>query len=134
LVDENLGSTKLPGMLRRYGYKLITHRTKYKRQQGILDPQIIADCGRDNLVLLTGDGQLETLWATEIEQAKMAVVILANNTDGAKAWGKRLGSGRVDIMRRLAEHRKPCALRFGVHGRVTHVRLYGKRRASFITL
>jgi hypothetical protein len=134
LVDENLGSTKLPGILRRCGYKLITHRIKYKKQQGILDPQIIADCGRDNHVLLTGDGQLETLWASEIEQAKIAVVILANNTDGAKVWGKRLRSGQADITRRLAEYRKPCALRFGVHGRVTHVRLYGKRRGNLITI
>jgi hypothetical protein len=134
LVDENLGSTKLPGILRRAGYKLITHRSKYKKKQGILDPPIIADCGRDNQVLLTGDGQLETLWAAEIEQAQLAVVILANNTDGAKAWGARLKAGQQDILRRLRQYKKPCALRFGVHGRVTHVRLYGKRRATLITL
>jgi len=113
---------------------VVTHQKRYKKQQGVLDPPIIADCGKVNHVLLTADGQLETLWAVEIEQARVAVVILANNTDGAKAWGKRLKAGRADILQRLREHKKPCALRFGVHGRVTHVRLYGKRRATLITL
>jgi hypothetical protein len=134
LVDANLGSYKLPQILRKCGYKVVTHKKRYDNQQGILDPPIIANCGKENHVLLTADGKLETLWAVEIEQARLAVVILANNTDGAKVWGKRLKAGQADILERLREYRKPCALRFGVHGRVTHVRLYGKRRAQLITL
>jgi len=69
---------------------LVIHKTKYNGQQGIPDPLIIADCGKDNLVLLTADGQLETLWAAEIQQACMAAEILANNTEVASVWGARL--------------------------------------------
>ena len=132
MVDENLGSSKLPGILRRAGYQIVTHKSKYRGRQGISDPPIIADCGRDNLILLTADAQLETLWAAEIQQARLAVVILANNKDGADAWGARLAAGRQDILTKLSIYRKPCALRFGVNAKVTCVRLYGKRRSKLI--
>jgi hypothetical protein len=132
LVDENLGASKLPGLLRKAGYKVVTHQKKYNKQKGILDPVVISECGRDKQVLLTADGKLEALWAVEIQIARLAVVILANNTDGAKAWGARLKAGKEDILRRLRENAKPCALRFGVHGRVTHIRLYGPKRGTLI--
>lgn len=112
----------------------MTHKTKYKGKQGIPDPQIIADCGRDNLVLLTADGALETLWAVEIEQAGIAVIILTNNKDGSSVWGARLAAGKKDITARLNKHRKPCALRFGVSAKVVTVRLYGPKRAKLITI
>ena len=132
LVDENLGSINLPNILLTAGYQVVTHKTKYKGQQGIPDPQIIADCGRDNLVLLTADSQLETLWALEIENARIAVVILANNTEGATTWGTRLTAGKLDILAKLRQHQKPCAIRFGKNSKVTHVRLYGPRRGKLI--
>ena len=134
LVDENLGSAKLPQMLRKAGYQIVTHKTKYKGKQGIPDPPIIADCGSDNLILLTADGALETLWAAEIQQARIAVVILSNNKDGSAVWGARLSAGKQDILARLQQYTKPCALRFGVNAKVTCVRLYGPRRAKLITL
>jgi hypothetical protein len=134
LVDENLGSTKLPGILRKAGYQVIAHKTKYKGKQGIPDPQIIADCGKDNLTLLTADGALETLWAAEIQKAHIAVVILANNTEGSVVWGTRLTAGKQDILARLRRHAKPCTIRFGVNAKVTYVRLYGPRRARVITV
>lgn len=124
----------MPAILRKAGYKVVTHQKKYKKAKGISDPSVIADCGRDKQVLLTADGKLETLWAVEIHAARLAVVILSNNTDGAKIWGTRLRAGRGDILRRLNEYSKPCALRFGVHGRVTHVRLYGPKRAAFVAI
>jgi predicted nuclease of predicted toxin-antitoxin system len=134
LADENLGSTKLPGILRKAGYPLVTHKTKYKGQCGIKDPQIIADCGKDNLILLTADADLETRWAPEIQKAKIAVVILANNTEGAAVWGARLTVGKKDILAKLQQFPKPCALRFGVNAKVTSVRLYGPKRGKVIKI
>jgi hypothetical protein len=112
----------------------VTHKTKYKGKQGILDPQIIADCGKDNLVLLTADGALETLWAVEIQLAAIAVVILTNNKDGSSVCGKRLVAGKKDITAKLNKHKKPCALRFGVNAKVVSVRLYGPKRAKLIPI
>jgi hypothetical protein len=134
LVDENLGSAKLPQMLRAAGYQVVTHKAKYKGKQGIPDPPIIADCGRDNLILLTADGALETLWAAEILQARVGVVILTNNVDGSAVWGARLAAGKHDILEKLRQYLKPCTLRFGVSAKVTHVRLYGPKRAKLIKL
>jgi hypothetical protein len=134
LIDENLGSEKLPELLRQAGYKVVTHKAKYRGVQGIPDPQIIADCGRDKLILLTADGRLETLWAAEILQARIAVVILSNNIDGASAWGARLTSGKRDLLEKLRKYRRPCVLRFGKGGKVTHVRLYGPSRAKLTAI
>jgi hypothetical protein len=133
-VDENLGSFKLPEILRQAGYKIVTHKAKYGGRQGISDPPIIPDCGTDNLVLLTADAQLETLWAAEIEHARIAVVILANNIDGSALWGARLTAGKQDILEKLRQFKKPCALRFGKSAKVTKVRLYGPKRGKLITL
>jgi hypothetical protein len=134
LIDENLGSEKLPELLRQAGYKVVTHKSKYSGAQGIPDSQIIADCGRDKQVQLTADIRLETLWAAEIQRAGIAVVILSNNIDGASAWGARLATGKKDILENLRKHKPPCALRFGKGGRVTHVRLYGTKRARLIVI
>ena len=124
----------MPQILRKAGYQVVTHKAKYRGKQGIPDPPIIADCGKDNLVLLTADGQLETLWAAEIQQARIAVVILTNNKDGSSVWGTRLTAGKQDILAKLKKYKKPCALRFGVNAKVTMVRLYGPRRAKLITI
>lgn len=133
-VDENLGKAKLPGLLRAAGYRVITHFERYGEVDGIEDPQIIADCGIHKSVLLTGDSDLETTWAAEIEQAKIAVVILTNNSDGADKWGERLIRGRTAIVEKLRSYRRPCALRFGRDCKVVKVHLYGKRRATTIML
>jgi hypothetical protein len=119
-------------MLRKAGYKVITHKSKYKGKQGVQDPQVIADCGKGNLILLTADGRLETVWAAEIERARVAIVILSNNKDGADVWGLRLSAGKQEIFEKLKQFKKPCVLRFGVNGKVGSVRLYGPRRAKVI--
>lgn len=102
--------------------------------EGITDPQIIADCGRTGTVLLTADGDLETTWAAEIQQAKLAVVILTNNTDGMVKWGERLRSGQNEIFECLRLYKRPFALRFGRGAKILRVRLYGKRRGKVIAL
>ena len=85
-------------------------------------------------MLLTADSDLETTWAAEIEAAKIHVVILTNNCDGAAKWGSRLVKGRQAIVNKLREYKKPCAIRFGTDCKVCKVRLYGKRRAKVIVI
>lgn len=131
-VDENLGKAKLPGHLRASGYNVVTHFERYGEVDGIEDPQIIADCGAHKTVLLTGDGDMETTWAAEIEKAKIHVVILTNNSDGADAWGQRLAKGRQAIVDKLREYKRPCAISFGRNAKVCKIRLYGKKRAKTI--
>ncbi len=106
----------------------------YRGQTGIKDPQIIADCGKRNLTLLTADSDLETRWAPEIQRARISVVVLANNADGATAWGARLAKGKKDIEARLRQYPRPCVLRFGINAKVTHVRLYGPKRGRLIKI
>jgi hypothetical protein len=122
----------LPGLLRSAGYRVVTHFERYGNVDGIGDPKIIADCGTSKTVLLTADGDLETTWAAEILAARISVVILTNNKDGAVKWGARLAAGREEIVEHLRLYRKPCALRFGCDSKVSKVRLYGNRRAKVI--
>lgn len=133
-VDENLGKAKLPGLLRAAGYNVVTHFERYGEVDGIQDPQIIADCAKHKTVLLTADADLETTWAAEIETAKIHIVILTNNCDGAVKWGGRLAKGRQAIVDKLREYKKPCAIRFGTDSKVCKVRLYGKRSAKVIVI
>jgi hypothetical protein len=120
--------------LRSAGYKVVTHFERYGNVEGISDPKIIADCAIQKTVLLTADGDMETTWASEIESAKISVVILTNNKDGADKWGKRLEKGKQDIVDHLRKHKKPCSIRFGCDAKVSKVRLYGKRRAKVIVI
>ena len=122
----------MPGHLRAAGYNVVTHFERYGEVDGIEDPKIIADCGTHKTVLLTGDADMETTWAAEIEKARIQVVILTNNSDGADKWGERLAKGRQAIVDNLREHKKPCAISFGRDSKVCKVRLYGKRRAKII--
>jgi hypothetical protein len=121
-------------MLRAAGYKIVTHFERYGNVDGIADPIIISDCGKHKNVLLTADADLETTWAAEIENSKIAVVILTNNSDGANKWGPRLATGQKMIVDMLRKHRKPCALSFGRDSKVGKARLYGKRRAKVIMI
>jgi hypothetical protein len=121
-------------LLRSAGYKVVTHFERYGNVDGIGDPKIIADCGTSKTVLLTADGDLETTWAGEILAARISVVILTNNKDGAVKWGARLAAGREEIVEHLRLHKKPCALRFGCDSKVSKVRLYGKRRAKVMVI
>ena len=133
-VDENLGSIKLPDLPLAAGYKIVTHFERYGNIDGIADPVIIADCGIHKNVLLTADADLETTWAAEVMAAKLAVVILTNNSDGADKWGARLTVGQQMIVEMLRKHKKPCALSFGCDSKVGRARLYGKRRAKVIMI
>jgi len=113
---------------------VVTHLERYGNVEGIPDSTIIADCGTTNTVLLTADADLETTWAAEVQVAKIAVVILTNNKDGAVKWGARLAKGRQEIVDHLRKYKKPCAIRFGADSKVCKVRLYGKRRGKVIVI
>jgi predicted nuclease of predicted toxin-antitoxin system len=113
---------------------VVTHFERYGEIDGIADPTIIADCAAHKTVLLTADGDMETTWAAEIEKAKIHVVILTNNCDGADKWGQRLTKGRQAIVDKLRRYRKPAAITFGRDAKVCKVRLYGKRRAKVIVI
>jgi len=101
---------------------------------GIKDPQIIADCKTYGTILLTADSDLETTWAAEIVQAKIGIVILSNNTDGAVKWGARIIKGQSEIIAQLRTRKKPYVLRLNSHGKVTHLRLYRKKGSRVITI
>lgn len=105
---------------------------RYGQVEGIDDPKIIADCAMHKTVLLTADSDLETTWAKEITAAKIAVVILTNNKDGADKWAERLKKGQPTIFEHLRKYKKPCVIRFTKEAKVSKVRLYGKRRAANI--
>jgi len=93
---------------------------------------VIADCGSTRTILLTADSNLETTWAAEITRAKIGVVILSNNTDGAKKWGSRIVQAMPDIVAQLKKRRKPYAVRLNAMGKVNHVRLYFKKSSRVI--
>jgi hypothetical protein len=122
----------LPGILRNADINIVTHRERYGKKPGIQDPQVIADCGQTGTILLTADSNLETTWAAEIRQAKIAVVILSNNTDGAKKWGQRIVDGMPEIEGQLRKRSKPCAIRLNPQGKVNQVRLYYKKKTRII--
>lgn len=133
-MDENLGDNKLAAILRAAGYKVITHRERYGNVDGIPDPKVIADCGSEKTILLTADADLETQWAAEIRHARIAVVILTNNCDGAAKWGQRLTDGKEAILKQLRVRRKPFALKFSRDAEVTQVRLYRKTGGRIIPI
>jgi hypothetical protein len=110
----------------------VTHRERYGKMRGIQDPQVIADCGTTGTILLTADSNLETTWAAEITKAKIGIVILSNNTDGAAKWGQRIIQGMDKIRTQLDKRRKPCAICLTVLAEVNRVRLYRKKGSSVI--
>lgn len=122
----------LSGILRSAGINLVTHRERYGKVGGIPDPQVIADCGTTNTILLTADSNLETTWAAEITKAKIGVVILSNNTDGADKWGQRIIQGMAEICAQLNKRKKPCAVCLTPLGEVNRVRLYRRKESHVI--
>jgi len=111
---------------------VVTHRERYGKVTGIQDPKVIADCGTTRTVLLTADSNLETTWAAEITKAKIGIVILSNNTDGAVKWGQRIIQARAKIEAQLDKRRKPCAVCLTVLAEVSRVRLYRKKGSRVI--
>lgn len=122
----------LAGILRAAGYNVVTHRERYGKVTGIKDPQVIADCGTTGTILLTADSNLETTWAAEITKAKIGVVILSNNTDGAVKWGQRIIQAMGKIRAQLDKRRKPYAICLTVLAEVSRVRLYRKKGSRVI--
>lgn len=100
----------------------------------MLDPEIIADCGKRKRILLTADGDLEYSFAAEIYNAKIAVLLLTNNTDGPLRWGPRIISALAEINRELSRRRRPFLMRLSAESYITQIRLYRKKGARVIRL
>lgn len=121
-------------MLRLADFTIITHAQVYKDRQNVLDPEIIADCGKAKTILLTADADLEFTYAAEITKAKIAVFVLTNNNDGPGKWGPRIINAKRDIERELARRRKSFAARISTDGRITRVRMYYRKKVKVINI
>jgi hypothetical protein len=134
-LDRNLGSEKLAALLRPAGFHLVTHHDRYGPQaQFVDDPTVIAGCGRSKTILLTADGNLEYTYAVELLTAKIAVLLLTNNSEGPAKWAPRIIAAIPEINRELRRQKKPFLMRLSVAGKLTQVRLYRKKGAEIIRL
>ena len=134
-LDRNLGAEKLAAILRHAGLKISTHHDWYGPQGTLIeDPQIIADCGKRNTVLITADSDLEFDFGAEIYSAKTAVLILGNNNDGPNKWGPRILTALQAIEDQMAMRRRPFVLRLGAEAKLIQVRLYRKPKDRVIRL
>jgi hypothetical protein len=116
-------------MLRQADFCIVTHHEEYGDAGGSVgDPVIIGDCGLKNRVLLTGDQDLVYTYAVEIKQAKIAVFVTTDNSEGPHQWGPRIIAAKRDIWRELQRRKKPFTGRISLEGRVTRVRIYEGRK------
>lgn len=135
-LDRNLCSEITISLLREAGFRLITYWDDYGRVWGqqISDPDLIAQCGRRNHVLITADSRAEYTYAAEIMNAKIAVILLSRNNDGAISWAQRLITAKDAIEEQLSTRRKPLLIRLALDGRLTQVRLYRRVGSKVIPL
>lgn len=135
-LDRNLCSDATIPLLREAGFRLITYWDDYGRvsNQQIPDPDIIARCGEKKYVLITADGRAEYTYAPEIQNAKIAVILLSRNNDGAASWARRLITAKDAIEEQLTKRRKPFLVRVAIDGKLTQVRLYRKSGSKTIPL
>lgn len=108
-MDRNLGADDLPAILRAAGFRVEVHDDVYYGRQDVLDPDIIAHCGKNRWFLLTGDIDLLTRYSEEIRRAALGVFCQANNHDGPKLWGPRIIAARNAIVRAANVRQRPFA-------------------------
>lgn len=134
-LDRTFGKTKLVELLRPSGFTIVTHYEEYGDEgHNIGDPAIIHDCGIKNRALLTGDKDLVHTYAREIREAKIAVFVTTDNTEGPQKWGPRIIAARSDILRELKRREKPFTALISREGRISHVRLYENRQWKTIPI
>lgn len=89
-LDRQLGAYKLPAILRAAGFIVVTHLERYGSQRDTEpDPSIAIECGKQKNILITADPDFEHTYGAEILLARIAVLYLVNNHDGADKWGAR---------------------------------------------
>jgi hypothetical protein len=93
--------------LRQAGLRLVTHDEHFAKRQDVLDPEVIAEVGRQGWVLLTGDGDMPRRWASEIKTAGIAVFCQTNNHQGPRLWAPRIIQVKPKILRALKNWNKP---------------------------
>lgn len=122
--------------LRAAGYELLTYVEEFGRvmNQRISDPQIIEMCGKRKQILITADRKMEYTYAPEIRAARIGVVLLLTNNDGAESWQRRLIAAQDAIREQVAKRRKPYLMRVAIDGSLTIVKLYRKPRDRTIHL
>jgi hypothetical protein len=129
-LDRNLG-LRLGALLRSAGFDLITHQEHFgKDAQTISDPGVISECKKLRRALLTADGHLPFTYATEIRDAKIAVVLLSNNHDGPDLWAPRIISAKLDIERELHLRARPFTAHVSIEGRVSYVMRYYRKKTK----
>lgn len=134
-LDRTFGKTKLVEMLRAADFIIVTHYEEYGDQgHNLGDPAIIQDCGAKNRVLLTGDKDLIHTYAREIRDAKIAVFVTTNNSEGPAKWGPRIIAAKSDIRRELCRREKPFASIISTDGKITQVRIYERRKWKTIQI
>ncbi len=102
--------------------------------QAVSDPEIIALCGKRKHILITADKRLEYTYAPEIRRARIGVVILSTNNDGAENWQRRLITAQESIREQISKRRKPYVIRVAKDGQLTLIKLYRKNADKTIHL
>ena len=77
---------------------------------------------------------MEFEYAAEIAAARVGVVILPTNNDGAKGWERRLLVAKEAIEDQIRRRRRPYVLRVSLSGELTQIKLYRKRQNRVIKI
>jgi hypothetical protein len=131
-LDRNLCCEALIQPLRDAGYNLVTYAEEYGSiyNQRIPDPEIIAKCGERKHILVTVDRKMEYTYAAEIYKARVGIVLLLTNNDGASSWKNRLLLAQKEIRKQIDTRRKPYLIRVALDGKLTKIRLYRKNNSQ----
>jgi predicted nuclease of predicted toxin-antitoxin system len=89
-IDRNLGANFLPAALRKAGFCIVVHDEHFNRRQDVLDPEVIAECGKNGWILLTGDSDLPRRWVREVKSAAIGIFCQTNNHQGPRLWAPRI--------------------------------------------
>jgi hypothetical protein len=135
-LDRNLCAERIFAPLREAGYDLLTYTEEFGRvnNQQIPDPHIIAMCGERKHILITADRKMEFTYAPEIRSARVGIVLLLTNNDGADSWRERLITAQAAIREQIAMRKKPYLIRVATDGTLTIVKLYRKNKDEVLHL
>jgi predicted nuclease of predicted toxin-antitoxin system len=102
-LDRTFGE-KMCDILQAAEFAMETHRVLYYGRQNVTDPEIINECGKRSLFILTADNKFPIRWEIEIRRAQVGVFVLSNNHERPEIWGPRVVSLKTKIIH-AAQHR-----------------------------
>jgi len=73
---------------------------------------------------------MEYTYAAEIYKARVGIVLLLTNNDGASSWKNRLLLAQKEIRKQIDTRRKPYLIRVALDGKLTKIRLYRKNNSQ----